>query len=175
MSLEFRAREQLEINFWELSMSRWHSKPRDFEIFEEFTVDRKEKSKTWVLEQSSVYDWGGIEKISKTVRRASQWDRKGIGGAGYLPWRAGEADMSRRREELTVLLVADRESKVRLRILQKQSHWWPWKELCQWSGGGESPVGKVQKTMKRKNHSEWVQTMLWRPLILGGREKLSSR
>lgn len=37
-------------------MNRWHLKRRDDETFEELIVDRKEKSKTRVLEQPSVYD-----------------------------------------------------------------------------------------------------------------------
>lgn len=48
-------------------MSRWHLKLRNDEVFEELRIDGKEKSKTGVLEQSSVYG-GEIGKTSKKTK-----------------------------------------------------------------------------------------------------------
>lgn len=46
LCLKFRVEVGLEINFWELSMNRWHLKPRHGEVFEEIIVYGKQKSKT---------------------------------------------------------------------------------------------------------------------------------
>lgn len=73
----------LEIKFWEPSIKRWYLKPRDDGILEEMTVDGKEKSKTWVVKQSSVYDWEDelkqADKIEGPVSgTGGEWEECGV-------------------------------------------------------------------------------------------------